>query len=132
MIVEFQIIYVISLMIPLGLFLFFRKYLDNINYLKKILLFLLGIATIGIMLSISHFGKNQFYISLINPFLSLAIYRCLFLIFFKKMKRPPIDTAFNFSINNKIDWDRAFNIGYIFFGIILPMYLTFGLIKLLN
>jgi uncharacterized membrane protein len=112
-----------STMIPLFIFLFGRKYLEDKETYKKIFLISLGFACLGIFLATLLNSKN--YIDLLNPFLSVSIYKLHLMFFVYKLKRLPKDT-FN-------DWtdglypDRIFNISYWMFGLIGTIAISISL-----
>jgi len=111
---ESFIITIISIA-ALPIFLFFRQLLDN----KKSWIILLeisaGIASVGIVLTIFGSLKSILYLSFITPIFAIAIYRPLYLLFKKGLKREPIDTAFNY--DSGLFYDRLFNIVYVLLSI---------------
>jgi len=82
---------------------------------------LLIISILGIVLLLTNY-ENIFFIFLIFPLISILIYRGMFLFYAKIFGRPPVDTFFNW--NSGLMSDRIFNIGFVLFGILLPIVIV--------
>jgi hypothetical protein len=113
-----SLLYVMSFIIPQLLFVLGRKLLDNKKYFYYLLLFFSLIALVGIIIAFIGFQKDYSYLILIIPAISLLFYQFLIDWFKRKFDRPPIDTFMYW--REGLFWDRAFNIGYLTFGILIP------------
>lgn len=125
-----ELLSVINFLIPLGFFVFGRKLLDSKLIFSLLLLILLLTGVLTITINFIGFQKNYDYLILINPVVSLLIYRFLKNIFKRKFKRLPIDTFMDW--REGFLWDRIFNIGYIIFGILFPYAIILIIIKILK
>jgi len=90
------------------------------------------LAIFGFIFTFKAIGSNKmnFSIALIFPLYAVAIYRPLFLWFNKRLKRPPIDTAYNWK--SGLFWDRLFNISYVLLITIVSMLLILLLASVLK
>jgi len=113
---------VISGILPLGLFMFYRKWLDNTKHFKVLIFISLTISVIGVLSS----KTDPEYFMLIIPLYSLLVYKGLFFLFKNHVKRAPIDTSYNWG--KGLFWDRMFNIGFVCLGFMLPYFLLLLLI----
>ena len=114
------IVFISSVMTPLMTFLLFRRLLDDKKTWTLLIKISISIALLGIALTIFQIGKNNLYLSLATPLFSFSIYRILFNFFLRKFKRPPIDTAYNWTPG--LFYDRLFNIIYFFLSTLIPVY----------
>ncbi len=113
-----MIIFMSSLLVPLALFTFFRRFLNEEKYQKKIRITLSFVASIGILIVILNNKSYLYYLLLLFPLLAYWIHNLCLFWFRKKMGRDPIDTAMDW--RSGLQWDRLFNIGYVIIGIIIP------------
>ncbi|MCK8482250.1 hypothetical protein [Psychroserpens algicola] len=120
-----NIIYIISIGIPIALFVLFRNYLNDKRKYLPILVIALAIAILGIFLTLNQIGENGLFVFFIVPLLSIVSYRIMFYFFMKKLNREPIDT---FGKKSKaMFWDRLFNIAFFPIGLFLPILFVFVL-----
>jgi len=113
----YSIIFIVTtVMCPLAIFLFFRNYFDESEKLLKTTQVFTIIAIVGVATVIVLKGQNSFLISLINPLLSISIYKIMSTYFYKRFHRKPINTGLN--IQQGTNWDRAFNIIYVLMNLI--------------
>ncbi len=120
------LVFLCSILLPLGMFLFYREVLDNRKN-GSVLYFTVGmISVVGIVWFFIE--KEMFYLSLVNPLLSLLVYRSMFSIFEKRFGKAPVDTAFRWSPG--LFYDRLFNILFIVLGILAPILLSLFFIDL--
>ncbi|SHK03232.1 hypothetical protein SAMN04488513_11820 [Pseudozobellia thermophila] len=110
------------------MFLFYRNILDNKKSFILILAITCSIFLIGV--SLYFIKRDFFYLTLINPLFSFVVYSGIFSIFNKKLKRGPVDTAFNWSLG--LFYDHLFNILYIVLGILTPMLISLFLVDILK
>lgn len=110
------------ILVPLILFIFFRRFLDEQKYQKYIKLIFHALAAFGIVMVLLKGESQKYFLSLLSPLFSYWTYRLCFFWFRKKMGRDPIDTAYDWSTGLK--WDRLFNIGYVIIGIVIPFVIT--------
>jgi len=117
-----MIIFLSGFVIPLTLFVFFRKLLNEPKYQKLLLIIFSVLAAIGIAIVLIKNQAYSFYLMLILPLISYWIYRMSLSVFRKKNKRNPKDTAMDW--RDGLDHDRLFNIGYVIFGIVIPFIIV--------
>ncbi len=125
-----SLLYVMNFIIPLGLFIFGRKLLDSKKYFYYLLLIFSLVAFFGTTIALIGFQRDYSYLVLTIPIISILIYRFLINSFKRKFEKPPIDTFMDWG--EGLFWDRAFNIGYLTFGILIPFSIIIILIELLN
>ena len=125
-------LFLFGLLSPLFLFLFFRNLLDNKNSWKRIIQGTMLLAFFGFIFTFRAIGSNKmnFSVALIFPLYAVAIYRPLFLWFNKRLKHPPIDTAYNWK--SGLFWDRLFNISYVLLITVVSMLLILLLASVLK
>lgn len=108
--------------IPLILFLFLRRYLNDKKSFKFILIITILIGIVGLTLTALKVHNDGIFILLIAPIFSVLLYRVMYNFFVKKLDREPQDTFMDFSDGNYAD--RLFNIAFFPFGLILPIVLA--------
>jgi len=87
------------------------------------------LAIVGIVLTIFEWKYNLIYLCFITPVYTIAIYRPLYLIFKRIMKREPKDTFMNWS--SGLFYDRVFNIIFLMLSVI-PIFLVISLYAIIN
>lgn len=112
-----------SLMLPLFIFVFFRKWLEEKSSWSLLLTAFIAIAIVGELLTFFIDRNDQLYIFLINPLFSVLLFRLMYSGFIKLFNRKPIDTFFDF--RKGLFWDRCFNLFYCLFITVVPMWLIF-------
>lgn len=121
-----MIIFMGSLFIPITLFVFFRKILNELKYQKHLKIILFVLAITGIAIVSFNNRSYSYFLLLIFPLISYWIYRLSFLTFRKKFNRSPIDTAMDWRTG--LEKDRFFNIGFVIFGILIPFIIITSII----
>ncbi|WP_062061518.1 hypothetical protein [Aquimarina longa] len=114
-----SIIFISGILIPLSVFFFYRKQLEN-----NAQWFIIGggiIALIGIsiyMTSIEIEEERILYLSLLTPLYATLLYKGMIYLFVKLFDRMPVDTTFEFHVNIR---DVLFNLLYFIMITIVPM-----------
>lgn len=124
------IIYLFGISSHLFIFLFARHLLDEKSSWLLLLKIALGLAILGVLLSILFYKERNMYIALIAPLYSVLIYRPMYLYFVHKTKRKPIDTTMDW--RSGLFFDRLFNVVYAILSTVLPMVGILVLSSMIN
>jgi hypothetical protein len=114
------LVFTLSLLSPLSIFLFGRQLLDKKTSWTTLIIISTTLAILGILLTVLDIGKNHMYAALVVPLYSISIYRPLYLYFVHRKNRQPIDTAMDWRPN--LLHDRLFNIVYLILVTSVPIF----------
>ena len=115
--------FLIGLMVIPFSFLFVPKIYFTKRLVLPINLFVLTLATIGLLASKYSVETNHdLYLFLLCPLFSLTILRIQLILFNRTLKRNPKDPPSNFFMDEDgMGWDRLFYFVYMILSLIVPI-----------
>jgi len=100
--------------------------LNNPEYFKTIWIITISLALTGLSTLFYVDAKPNYYLFLVSPLYSFALYRLMHLWFFTKLHRDPVVTVRE--RNPKFKWDELFQFCYLLLSTLVPMAVILGLI----